>query len=533
MWRDAPFGLKSKGYPRGSDMKLHHILRLRPRRSHSRRDGDVREPSLCPDRDQVLARLQVRRPAAPFLVAIDKGYFKAEGLDVTIDTAAGSLEPINRVASGTYEMGFGDINSLIKFRDANHDDPIKAVFMVYNKPAFSIVSRKSRGVTKPKDLEGKVALARRRRTAPTHSGRSSCRRTASTPPRSRSRTSASRCASRCCRAARSTPSPAFRSRRSSTSKSMNVPVDDIVVMLMADYGVNLYGNTIIVNPKFAADKPEAVKGFLRALVKGLKDTVKDPSTAVDSVIKRNDVAKKPIELERLHMALKDNIVTPEVKANGYGGVDKDRLAKAIDQIASPTSSRTASLAPPTPSTRRSCRPRPTARRTDAQLTRSVSEVVVSAFVALDGVSHAYGGATNAPAVEGLSICNRAGRVRRGGRAVGLRQIHLDEARDGPAVSVQGLGSGGGADRQQAGQDRRHGVPGADPAALAHHAGKPAAAARNRRAASQRNPPQRGRICRARGKPADLGRARRPGREVSLGVVRRHAAAHLALPRADP
>ena len=40
-------------------------------------------------------------PAAPFVVALDKGYFKAEGLDVTIDTAAGSLEPINRVASGT------------------------------------------------------------------------------------------------------------------------------------------------------------------------------------------------------------------------------------------------------------------------------------------------------------------------------------------------------------------------------------------------------------------------------------------------
>src|SRR5215470_16773988 len=94
-------------------------------------------------------------PSAPFLVAIDKGYFKAEGLDVTIDSAAGSLEPINRVASGSYDMGFGDINSLIKFRDANPGTPIKAIFMLYNKPAFSIVGRKSRGVTKPKDLEGK------------------------------------------------------------------------------------------------------------------------------------------------------------------------------------------------------------------------------------------------------------------------------------------------------------------------------------------------------------------------------------------
>jgi NitT/TauT family transport system substrate-binding protein len=104
-------------------------------------------------------------------------------------------------------------------------------------------------------------------------------------------------------------------------------------MLMANYGVNLYGNTIIVNPKFAAEKPDAVKGFLRAFVKALKDTVKDPSSAVDSVIKRNDVAKKPVELERLNMALKDNIVTAEVKANGYGAVDNDRMAKAIDQIA--------------------------------------------------------------------------------------------------------------------------------------------------------------------------------------------------------
>ena len=61
--------------------------------------------------------------------------------------------------------------------------------------------------------------------------------------------------------------------------------------------------------------------------------MKDPATAVDSVIKRNDVAKKDVELERLKIALRDNILTPEVKANGYGGVDMARLDKSIDQIA--------------------------------------------------------------------------------------------------------------------------------------------------------------------------------------------------------
>jgi NitT/TauT family transport system substrate-binding protein len=55
--------------------------------------------------------------------------------------------------------------------------------------------------------------------------------------------------------------------------------------MMADYGADVYGNAIIVNPKFAADHPDAVKGFLRAFVKSLKSTAKDPAAAVESVVK--------------------------------------------------------------------------------------------------------------------------------------------------------------------------------------------------------------------------------------------------------
>src|SRR6186713_1424494 len=271
-------------------------------------------------------------PAAPFVVAIDKGYFKAEGLDVTIDTAGGSLEPINRVASGTYQLGFGDINSLIKFRDANPANAIKAVYMVYNKPAFSIVGRKSRGVAKPKDLEGKTL------GAPPPDGawaqwKIFTQANGIDPSKVKVEAVGFPVREPMLQNGQVDAITGFSFSSFINLKSMNVPVDDIVVMLMADYGVNLYGNTIIVNPKFAAEKPEAVKGFLRAFLKGLKDTVKDPSTAVDSVIKRNDVAKKPVELERLRMAIKDNMVTPEVKAHGYGGVDNDRLARSIDQIA--------------------------------------------------------------------------------------------------------------------------------------------------------------------------------------------------------
>src|SRR5882762_4606144 len=92
---------------------------------------------------------------APFLVGLDKGYFKVEGLDVTIDTSGGSVEPINRIASGTYDMAFADINSMIKFRDQNPQVALKAVYMIYSNPPFSIVGRKSHGISDPKSLEGK------------------------------------------------------------------------------------------------------------------------------------------------------------------------------------------------------------------------------------------------------------------------------------------------------------------------------------------------------------------------------------------
>lgn len=270
-------------------------------------------------------------PSAPFVVPLDKGYYKAEGLDVTIDSAAGSVEPINRVAAGTYDMGFADVNSLMKFRDANPAMPIKAIFMVYNRPPFAIVGRKSRGVTTPKDLEGKKL------GAPAPDGAY-----AQWPIFvEANKIDASKVTIEnvgfpvrepMLAAGQVDAITGFSFSSFINLKDKGVAVDDITVLLMADYGVNLYGNAVIVNPKFAAEHPDAVKGFLRAFTKGLKETVKSPDTAVDSVLRRNDVAKKATELERLNMALRDNVVTAEVKANGYGGIDTARFAKAIEQI---------------------------------------------------------------------------------------------------------------------------------------------------------------------------------------------------------
>jgi len=271
-------------------------------------------------------------PAAPLLHALDNGYFEAEGLDVSMDTGKGSLEAIPRVASGTYDMGAADINSLIKFRDQNPDLKVMGVFVVYNKPPFAIVGRKSLGVTGPKDLEGKTLGA-------------------PAPDGAYAQWAAFVKANDIDASKVKIENVGFPVREPMLAqgkvdaitgfsfssfinlKANEVPEDDISVILMADHGLDLYGNVLIVNPKFAEENPDAVKGFLSAVVKGVKDTVASPEAAVKAVMNHNDVAREAVELERLKMALEQNMITDEVRANGIGGIDMARLEKSMDQIA--------------------------------------------------------------------------------------------------------------------------------------------------------------------------------------------------------
>lgn len=271
-------------------------------------------------------------PAAPFLLALDKGYYKAEGLNVSIMAGANALEPIKRVAAGTFDMAVADINALIEFRDANPKTPLKAVFMIYNKPAYAIIGRKSRGVSVPKDLEGRklgvttggLVYAQ----LPIFAKANDIDMSKVTVENVGLPVRDPLLASGQVDAIAGLSYSSFIDL-----KDKGVPVDDIVVLMMADYGVKLYGKAIIVNPKFAETHPNAVRGFLRAFLKGLKQTVKAPAGAIGVVLQRADGAKKELELERLKMVIGENILTPEVKANGYGAIDVARFAAAIDQLA--------------------------------------------------------------------------------------------------------------------------------------------------------------------------------------------------------
>ncbi|HET7888733.1 MAG TPA: ABC transporter substrate-binding protein [Bradyrhizobium sp.] len=272
----------------------------------------------------------VNAAEAPLLLAMTDGLFSAQGLAVSVNTVAGSPEAIARVASGASEFAFVDLNALIRFRSQNAA-PLKAVFVLFNKAPYAIVARKSRGIHVLADIEGKTlgvadsdlsaglwpALARQNGIPLSHVKQSRISAAVREPMLSAGQVDAV---------------TGFSFQSAVNLRDRGVPADDLAVLRFADYGCDAYGFAVIVNPDFAAKRPEAVKGFVRALIAGTSLAIRDEGHAVDQVLTRMEDGSRDLELERLHAVVRDNIMTDEVNRNGLGGVDPARLERSIDQV---------------------------------------------------------------------------------------------------------------------------------------------------------------------------------------------------------
>ncbi len=272
-------------------------------------------------------------PAAPYFVALDKGYFTDAGLTVEISEGAGSLDAIPKVATGAYPIGFADINSLMRFLDQNPGAPVTAVMMIYDKPPFAVVGRKSLGITTPADLEGKVLGAPPPDGAwaqfPIFAAENNLDMSKITVEPVGFPTREPMLADGQVAAV-----TGFSFTSTLNVERLGVPAEDLTVLLMADYGVTLYGNAIIVNTDFAKANPEAVTAFLGAVAHGWKDTIADPDAAIASLMTRNPAADPALEKQRLELSIKDNVMTDYALANGIGGIDTERMANAIEQTKS-------------------------------------------------------------------------------------------------------------------------------------------------------------------------------------------------------
>jgi len=270
-------------------------------------------------------------PAAPYFLAIENGHFADEGLTVEISEGAGSLDAIPKVATGAFPVGFADMASLMKFIDQNPGAPVTAVMMVYDKPSFSIVGRKSLGIETPADLEGKILGAPPPDGAwaqfPIFAAANDIDMDKVTVEPVGFPTREPMLAE-----GKVAAVTGFSFTSALNTMRLGVPEDDITVMLMANHGLALYGNAVIANTDFAKENPEAITGFVRAVAAGWKDAIADPDAAVDVLAAHNPAMDKDLETRRLKMSIDDNVLTDYVKENGMGGIDAERMDKSIEQM---------------------------------------------------------------------------------------------------------------------------------------------------------------------------------------------------------
>jgi len=267
---------------------------------------------------------------APYFVALEKGFFDEEGLSVEIVRGYGSADTIQKVATGVVDVGFGDISALIIAKAKDPKFNAKMVAMIYARAPFAVFALKKSGIRSPKDLEGKVITA---------SGPGDVNyllfpyfaKVTGIDPNS---------------VKWKFVKPEVKVQLlvneevdAITEFAMQKPVVDkaaadkggAVMLLWADYGVNIYSNGIVFREDFIKEHPNVVRGFVRAVIKGFLYTFEHPDEAVDILLKRfptldRDAARAEIDI------LKKLVLVPESQERGIGYFDSERVQATIDAI---------------------------------------------------------------------------------------------------------------------------------------------------------------------------------------------------------
>jgi NitT/TauT family transport system substrate-binding protein len=265
--------------------------------------------------------------------AQEKGYFAAEKLDVTIDQGEGSAATVTRIMSGAYDAGFGDVNAIIQNAATRPVETPVMVYMIYNKAPFALLTKAASPIRTFKDLSGKKL---------------------GTPPGGASfkllpllakKSGIDYATINVLNVAPNLQEQMLLQGQVdviaifTATSYMNLvalkldPDKDFRWMFYSDAGLDLYSNGVMVSPKLANERPEAVKGLVRAINQAMREVLANPDAAIDLLAKKEPLLNKEIEKQRLLYVARTLIATPEAAELGAGDVKDARMNAAIDTIA--------------------------------------------------------------------------------------------------------------------------------------------------------------------------------------------------------
>lgn len=269
---------------------------------------------------------------AVFTPGLREGLFKEEGLDVTIDRGYGSGDTVAKVAAGTYDFGSASINAVIPFNAKNPENRVVVVFVVYDGVLNSVIGLKSRGIKTLKDIEGKKIV-----TAANHDGYlffSSFAGKAGIDPSKVEWVIASSNVRDALVAQRKGDGMLGISTARLALEEIGVSADDISVFHFSDHLPDLISRGIIVSEKTIREKPELVRSFVRAVVKSVQSTIRDPAAAVEGLKTFDPLINVSLEKRRFDENLKFQLLTANVRANGLSYITPERLTNNLKSLAS-------------------------------------------------------------------------------------------------------------------------------------------------------------------------------------------------------
>jgi NitT/TauT family transport system substrate-binding protein len=229
----------------------------------------------------------------PFYYGKDKGYYAAEGIDLTINEGRGSANTVQVVAAGSDTFGLADSSSVIATAAKGAD--IKSVMSLLNSTGFSVVSLAESGIKSPKDLEGK-----RLAVSPGDPLGQLFQALAAHNKLDMSKISM----------VQVDPAAKVVAVLEKRADALLGGADDQYFLIKqrgvqpaalryADYGANIVGMTIVTQGDVIKNKPDLVRRFVRATVKSWEEAKKNPGAAVDAALKVKPDLNRQSTLEQL------------------------------------------------------------------------------------------------------------------------------------------------------------------------------------------------------------------------------------------
>jgi NitT/TauT family transport system substrate-binding protein len=263
---------------------------------------------------------------AGFYMAQGLGYYEQAGLDVTFIRGYGLQDGVNKLVAGVADLG--EVNQMGSVGARSRGAPLREVLMFHDKAMEVFYSLEKSSIRKPKDLEGKSIGgpkgAGARELFPAFAALNGVDPSKVTfvdmPPDAMVAALVS---------GRVHATSNFITERPNYQRAAGQVGQKITGLVYSEWGLDLHANSIVTTDKMIQERPDVIRRFLQATVRGWLAGIERPDEAARMFVK--NFPESNLELVREHWQIAvDHMLTPPAAEQGLGWIDPAKKKRTID-----------------------------------------------------------------------------------------------------------------------------------------------------------------------------------------------------------